>query len=192
MTTVYFVRHAEPDHDWIEDRTRPLTEEGIKDSEKVLGFFIETEIHSFFSSPYKRSIDTIQSTANYFGKKIKTDERFRERKAGEASNNWEMFKNRWTDINFQEEGGESIKNVQIRNIEALHEILVENQDSTIVIGTHGTALSSIINYYDSKFNATDFLRIINFMPYIIKMEFNGKKLIKKEEMFYIKKEFKKK
>ena len=191
MTTVYFVRHAEPDHDWIEDRTRPLTKEGLKDSDKVFKFFIEKDIHSFFSSPYKRSLDTIISTAEYFKKKIKKDERFRECKAGEASNNREMFKNRWNDIDFHEVNGESIKNVQVRNIEALQEILVENQDFTIVIGTHGTALSSIINYYDSKFNAADFLRIINFMPYILKMDFNEKKLIKKEELFYIEKEFKK-
>ena len=28
MTRVYFVRHAQPEHDWKEERTRPLTEEG--------------------------------------------------------------------------------------------------------------------------------------------------------------------
>ena len=26
MTRVYFVRHAQPEHEWEEDRTRPLTE----------------------------------------------------------------------------------------------------------------------------------------------------------------------
>ena len=30
MTKVYFVRHAKPQHDWEDDRTRPLTEEGKK------------------------------------------------------------------------------------------------------------------------------------------------------------------
>ena len=30
MTSMYFVRHAQPEHDWKEDRTRPLTEEGKK------------------------------------------------------------------------------------------------------------------------------------------------------------------
>ena len=39
MTRVYFVRHAQPEHDWEDDRTRPLTEEGKKDSAIVLGFF---------------------------------------------------------------------------------------------------------------------------------------------------------
>ena len=41
MTRVYFVRHAQPEHDWKEDRTRPLTEEGKKDSAIVLGFLKE-------------------------------------------------------------------------------------------------------------------------------------------------------
>lgn len=38
MTRVYFVRHAQPEHEWEEDRTRPLTEEGKKDSAIVLEF----------------------------------------------------------------------------------------------------------------------------------------------------------
>ena len=37
MTRVYFVRHAQPEHDWEEDRTRPLTEEGKKDSAIEIG-----------------------------------------------------------------------------------------------------------------------------------------------------------
>lgn len=37
MTHIYFVRHAQPEHDWLDDRSRPLTEAGIKDSESVIG-----------------------------------------------------------------------------------------------------------------------------------------------------------
>ena len=56
MTRVYFVRHAQPDHDWEEDRTRPLTEEGKKDSVVVLEFLSNKKIDAFYCSPYKRSI----------------------------------------------------------------------------------------------------------------------------------------
>lgn len=38
MTRVYFVRHAQPDFSWREDRTRPLTDEGKRDSKMVLDF----------------------------------------------------------------------------------------------------------------------------------------------------------
>ena len=59
MTRVYFVRHAQPEHDWKEDRTRPLTEEGKKDSAIVLEFLKDKKIDAFYCSPYKRSMDTI-------------------------------------------------------------------------------------------------------------------------------------
>ncbi len=45
-----------------------------------------------------------------------------------------------------EEGGESIAMVQNRNIEVLNEILSDNMDKDIALGTHGTALSTILNY----------------------------------------------
>ena len=59
MTRVYFVRHAQPEHDWKEDKTRPLTEEGKKDSAIVLEFLKDKKIDAFYCSPYKRSMDTI-------------------------------------------------------------------------------------------------------------------------------------
>ncbi len=52
MTRVYFVRHAQPEHDWEEDRIRPLTEEGKKDSAIVLGFLKDTSIQCL--SPAKK------------------------------------------------------------------------------------------------------------------------------------------
>ena len=146
MTKVYFVRHAQPEHDWEEDRTRPLTEEGKKDSIVVLEFLSNKKIDAFYCSPYKRSMDTIAETAAFFAKEIITDERLREREKGPDGNNHGMFQKRWADHNYHEEGGESIAMVQKRNIEALKEILSDNTDKDIVIGTHGTALSTILKF----------------------------------------------
>ena len=101
-----------------------------------------------------------------------------------------MFTKRWADFNFAEEDGESIGSVQKRNIEALNEILEKYQNKTIVIGTHGTALSSILNYYDTSFNGESFMKIIDLMPYIVKMEFDGKTNTSKEDVFSIWKEYK--
>ncbi len=39
MTTVYFVRHAEPDYKDHDDRTRSLTEKGKTDVKLVIQFF---------------------------------------------------------------------------------------------------------------------------------------------------------
>lgn len=189
MTRVYFVRHAQPQHDWEDDRTRPLTQEGKKDSAIVLEFFRNMKIDAFYCSPYKRSMDTIADVADFFGKEIITDERFRERKKGLNGNNHGMFQKRWADHDYHEEGGESIAMVSKRNIEALNEIILANADKDIVVGTHGTALSCILNFYDNNFGCEDFLRIIDWMPYIIELDFEGNKFLGKQEHCYVKKEF---
>lgn len=190
MTKVYFVRHAQPDHGWVDDRTRPLTEEGKNDSRIVLDTLKDKEITVFYCSPYKRSMDTIAETADYFGKRIITDERLRERENGNNGNRPGMFEKRWNDHDYHEEHGESIRMVQERNIEALTEILAANPGKSIVIGTHGTALSTILNFYDPVFGCKDFLRIIDWMPYVIELDFVGDKLISKKEHCYMEKEFK--
>lgn len=190
MTKVFFVRHAQPLHKHMDDRTRPLTEEGLKDSSIVMETLKDKEIDVFYSSPYKRSVDTIKQTAEYYHMEIQTDERLREREKGPNGNHHGMFQKRWEDHEYHEEGGESIGMVQSRNIEALKEILKNNQGKNIVIGTHGTALSSILNYYNSEFACDDFLRIIDWMPYIVEMDFEGQELVNVKELAYIQKEFK--
>lgn len=80
--------------------------------------------------------------------------------------------------------------VQKRNIAALQEILMQNIGKTIVIGTHGTALSSILHYYDKSYDCDAFLRIIDWMPYIIELDFEDVYLTGIREHLHIYKEFK--
>lgn len=189
MTRVYFVRHAQPVHSHADDRTRPLTEEGIADTSVVLETLKDKCIDAFYCSPYKRSMDTIRSTAEYYGMEIVADERLRERENGENGNNHGMFQKRWADHTYHEDGGESIGMVQARNIEALREILAANEGRNIVIGTHGTALSSVMNYYRPEFGCDDFLRIIDWMPYIVELDFEGQELISITEHAHVEKVF---
>jgi len=190
MTKVYFVRHAQPEHNHADDRTRPLTAEGFADAKSVLETLKDKEIDAFYCSPYLRSMSTIQETAQFYGMKIYTDERLREREKGPNGNNHGMFQKRWADLDYHEEGGESIRMVQERNIAALKEILSDNAGKNIVIGTHGTALSSIMNYYNPEFGCEDFLRIIDWMPYIVELDFEGQELVGITELAHVEKEFK--
>lgn len=63
MTRVYFVRHAQPEHGWADDRTRPLTKEGWGDTLAVAEALSNEPIDAFYSSPYRRSMDTIRQAA---------------------------------------------------------------------------------------------------------------------------------
>lgn len=190
MKSIYFVRHAQPDHGWEEDKTRPLTDEGVTDSKKVTEFLREIKINRYISSPYLRSVNTIKEIAIEHSIDIIMDERFRERESGQNGNNLEMFKRRWSNFDYHEEGGEPLNMVQERNIEAILELLQNNLEENVVIGTHGTALSTILNYFDPEYCCNDFLRIIDYMPYIIRLDFDGLNCVGKEELLIIKKEFK--
>lgn len=190
MTKVYFVRHAEPVHAHEDDRTRPLTAEGLADRKIVLETLKDKGIDVFYCSPYVRSMTTIEEAATFFEKEILTDERLREREKGnEGNSSGNVLKMRWADFSFHEEGGESIGMVQERNMAALREILTANEGKNIVIGTHGTALSSILNYYNPKFDCDDFLRIVDWMPYIIEVDFEGTECVKMKEHAYVEKTF---
>ena len=189
MTCIYFVRHCQSDHTKSSDeQLRPLTEEGLEDSHAVLHYLKDKNIDVFISSPYKRSYDTIAKAAEYYHLQIKTDERLRERKSGKNGNTFELFKKRWADKNYAEADGESLYSVQKRNIEAIKEIIEIYQDKNIVIGTHGTALSTILNYYHPAFDCDSFIRIIDYMPYIVKIEFDGAQYAGMSEELIIEKE----
>lgn len=173
MNKIYFVRHAKPDFSVHDDLTRPLTDKGIIDSKNICEFLKKKSINKIYSSPYKRAIDTIKELAQNLNIKIEVVDDFRERK---ISNIWiedfnKFSKSQWENFEYKLNDGESLNEVQSRNIKALHKILNENSNQNIVIGTHGTALSTIINYYDKTFDYLSFTKIKDVMPFIVYMEF---------------------
>ncbi len=84
MTTVYFVRHAQPDFRSHDDRTRELSPKGMEDREKVTAFFQNKSIDAVLSSPYKRAVDTIKHFADSRSLSIELVEDFRERKVTDS------------------------------------------------------------------------------------------------------------
>lgn len=175
MTTIYFVRHAEPNFQNHDDRTRELTAKGMQDRKLVTAFLSDKNVDLVLSSPYKRAVDTVADFAESYGMKIRLVDAFRERKVESV---WiEDFsgfcKRQWADFNYKLTDGETLKEVQARNIAALSDVLECYSGKTIVIGSHGTALSTIINYYNPSFGFSDFNRIKNLMPWIVRFTFEG-------------------
>lgn len=190
MTRVYFVRHAQSDWHSGSDRERGLTAEAMEDRRVVLNFLRDKPVGAFYCSPYRRSLDTVREAADFFGLPIHTDERLRERETVPGGNNRELFQKRWADFDWHEPGGESLRSVQERNIAALTEILEQNREKTLVVGTHGTALSAILNYYDPSWDCGNFLRIIDWMPFVMELNFDGTRYLSRREHVYVEKIFK--
>ena len=186
MTKIYFVRHAKPVIN-EDDRNRPLTEEGLSDTALVLETLKDKKVDAVYCSPYKRSIQTVESVAEHLGLEIVIDERLHERVSGGKWNNQDELIKRWEDFEYHERGGESLGSVQRRNIAALNDILDKHDGESVVIGTHGTALSTIFNYFDPSFGIEDFFRIVGWMPYIVECDFVDGSLVSKRELAYIEK-----
>lgn len=182
MTTIYFVRHATPD---LRDKSenRVLSKKGINDSLKVFDYLLDKNIDEFYSSPYARSIQTIKPLADNLNKDIKEVFELRERSVGAWINDFDDYSfKQWNDFNYKITNGESLSEVQERNINAINKIIDDNKNKTICIGTHGTSLSLIINYYYKNFSYNDFNRIKNLMPWIVKMTFNNNNFLTFEEI----------
>ena len=176
MTTVYFNRHAQSDSSIHNPFLRPLTEKGLRDCSLVTNFLKDKKIDAAFSSPYKRAVDTIASFADQNGISIKLIDDFREHET--ISDNYcdsdyfPFIQKYWEDKDFKIPGDESITELQNRNILALKKILKEHKDQNIIIGTHGMALSAIINYYDKTYGYNDFLSMVKMKPWVVKMTFD--------------------
>ena len=187
MTNLYFIRHAEPNYENHDDMTRELSPKGLKDRELVTKFLMDKQIDAVVSSPFKRAIDTVCDFSDKNGMPITIVDDFRERRvdSGWIEDFTSFSKKQWEDFSYKLSDGESLAEVQKRNIAALNELLNDYKDQNVVIGSHGTALSTIINYYDKTFGYDEFDTIRHLMPWVVQFTFDGKELIqlKKYNLF---------
>lgn len=178
MTRAYFVRHAQPDNTVRDDRNRPLTDEGKNDTRAVAELLKSRNVGFIASSPYIRAIDTVGLYSLWTGLDVNIYEDLRERNAGswQGDNFFDYIEKQWADFDYHIMDGECLREVQERNIRALKQILSEHDGESIAIATHGTALSTILNYYYPEFDFNCFKKIVDFMPFIIRLDFDGEKL----------------
>jgi 2,3-bisphosphoglycerate-dependent phosphoglycerate mutase len=176
MTIIYLIRHAQPDFAVHNDMERPLTEVGLESCNKVISYLLDKQITEVLSSPYKRALDTVQGFADLCGRVVLPVYDLRERA---VDTDWiedfsEFVSKQWENFDYKLEGGESLNQVQTRCIRALEAIVSQHQNKNIVIGSHGTAISTIINYYDKDYGLDHFNRIRGIMPFVAKLVFEDK------------------
>ena len=184
MTHIYFVRHAQPNYENHNDLTRELTAKGLADRKLVTAFLRDKEIHAVLSSPFLRSVDTVKEFADEAGLPISLVEDFRERQVDSGwIEDFNAFARRqWADFTYKLSDGECLAEVQQRNISALNTVLRDYRDKNVVIGSHGTALSTIVNYYDPSFGYDAFESIRGLMPWVVHFTFEGEKCVDIEKI----------
>lgn len=179
-TFIYMVRHGESPKDGNE-RTRGLTEKGKLDAQQVSDVLKEEGIEVVISSPYDRSILTVQQLATHLGQEVLVIEDLKERiftsedKRISDKELIPLLKKSFSEPNFALLGGESNADCQNRAIKVLEELLNTYQGRKVVLGTHGAVMALMMGYYDSKYDLNFLLHTTK--PDIYRMEFNEQELV---------------
>ena len=137
-----------------DDFNRTLSEEGFV-SQKQLEFLNSFNIDYYFSSPYKRAFETVNSSPVQFDK-IVLDDRLRERKLSsrfiEDSEFEETIQYLWQNPYKSLIGGESNQEALMRILDLLQDLEERYSDKTILLSSHGNLLGILINHFDPNFD----------------------------------------
>lgn len=174
------VRHGESPKEGI-DRTRGLTDKGYLDAQRVTDILQDEKIDVVVSSPYIRSLLTVEKIAQDIGQEVLVFEDLKERifspenKRLDDKELTQILEKSFFDSNFSLEGGESNADCQKRAIRVLKELLDTMRNKKVVIGTHGAVMTLMTGYFDSTYDL-DFL-LSTSKPDIYRMEFNEQELL---------------
>ena len=180
------VRHGESPKEG-NDRTRGLTEKGFLDAQRVTDILKDEKIDAVVSSPYIRSLLTVEKIAQEIGQEVLVFEDLKERifspenKRLEDKELVQILDKSFFDSNFSLEGGESNADCQKRAIRVLKELLDTMRNKKVVIGTHGAVMTLMMGYFDSTYDL-DFLHSTS-KPDIYRMEFNEQELLKVQRIW---------
>lgn len=179
-TILYLVRHADSTYTPGQERERGLSDKGLEDVHRVQELLQHEEMDAFYSSPYRRAVQTVNEAALAAGKQLVLVEDLRERSLAEeyfcvkGEHFQDMKKRLYDDFDYAYPGGESSAEAQRRGVQAVLGILDRHAGNQVVIGTHGDIMTLILNDFDRSYGY-DFWRSTS-MPDIYKLEFEAKQL----------------
>ncbi|WP_433744436.1 histidine phosphatase family protein [Falsibacillus pallidus] len=185
-TFVYMVRHGDSPKDGNE-RTRGLTEKGYLDAQRVTALLKDEQVDAVVSSPYLRSILTVEALAKQIGKEVLVMEDLKERVFSSEDNRvsdkelYPLLEKSFKDPNFTFQGGESNADCQKRAVNVLIELLHTFKEKRIVLGSHGAVMTLMMGYFDSRYDLK-FLHSTS-KPDIYKMEFNNQELVSVQRLW---------
>jgi alpha-ribazole phosphatase len=158
MTHLLLVRHGETE--W-NDQARyqgwedvPLSSSGGEQAKNLAERLAREPITAIYSSDLRRAHETAQIVAERLGKAVMLEPRLREANLGE----WQGLT--YTDVRrryFQDNdpvpayfvdtpppGGESLRQLQTRVMDAVESIATQHTDETVLIVTHGGCLKALV------------------------------------------------
>lgn len=143
MTTLYLVRHAQARP--LPEETEPewaLSETGRTQAEALVPVLSGLGIQRVYTSPFRRSRDTLRPFAAAAGLKLVEHEGLRERclTSGWIGDFREIWQRSWADLGYTLDGGESSLVCRTRMVAAVQEIAERHPGEIIALGSHGYSI----------------------------------------------------
>lgn len=172
MTTIYFIRHNEPDRSVRDDLLQPLTAHGRDQIREVTEYLRNKGITALYSSDCRRTLETISGFEAESGLPVHADARLREGILGcPPEENRIHTERQWKDHDYCLPEGESLRQVQTRMRECVAEILEAHPGETIAVCTHGTAMSALVNSYQPDFDWEQAKQVKWVWPWVLRFTF---------------------
>ena len=170
-TTIYLVRHAHAE--WRDDDNRPLSNAGVKAARLVAERLASQPIVAVYTSPSRRSIETIEPLARRLGlhPEVVADLRERELPAVPPDEFEALVRQAWRLPGEAPAGGESNVRAQLRGLAVIQMLVARHAGMHAVLATHGNLLALMLNGLDPKFTYESW-RGLSF-PDIYKLVFAG-------------------
>lgn len=154
MRTIYLIRHGEPDTTIHDDVRRPLTPAGEQQTLDLVPLFQNVTLDAVYASPFTRARTTVAPLASAHDLAVQLDMRLQERQLPGWLKDFSAYaKQQWQDLDYTQPGGESIHAVQQRYLSFFNGL---PEAGTFAIGSHGMAMSSIVEYVNAGQGAAYF------------------------------------
>lgn len=142
------VRHAHAE--WVPDEARPLSPRGRRQARALARLLEPRRPEIVYSSPYPRSVQTVEPLAETLDVPIELVEGLRERMLAEAPvPDFEAaMRQSWEDFSCCFPGGETSAVAQQRVWSAFQGLLRRHDRGVIAAGTHGNILALLLNRID--------------------------------------------
>lgn len=180
-TTIYLVRHAHAE--WREDDSRSLSADGTRAASTVATLLAIRPIVAIYTSPSKRSVETIEPLASRLALRpeVVTDLRERTLPVVPTAQFDALVRRAWSSPAEAPGGGESNVEAQVRGLTVVRTAVMRHAGAHVVLATHGNLLALVLNALDAKFGY-EFWRQLSF-PDIYQLVFDGRDLRNVERLW---------
>jgi 2,3-bisphosphoglycerate-dependent phosphoglycerate mutase len=149
---------------------RPLSREGRVAADRLADQLAAIQIKAVYSSPYRRSLQTVAPLVTRLGLPVRELPDLRERALGSVDSLLfeQAVASTWADFDFSHSGGESNREARSRGLSVVRSLATRHPDEVLVAGTHGNLLALILNAFDDRIGF-DFWRFLAF-PDVLQLD----------------------